>query len=388
MMKTSRSLLGMLSMGAMVALALQPAAVLAQAGSGINLGEVTISPYMEIKGILDDNVRLDATDEEEDSSVEAKLGASASHSTDSIGIDAGLWGRLERYSDLDAEDHEDWGQNIKIRFGDSEGLNVLLNEDFSSIDELDYGTGTIEARDTLNAAATISKQMTDKLSVDAQIGYNETDYESDRLFDWEQTYASVAAAHTLTDKSAATLTAKFATQDNDSFTSENDIVTVLAGLKTRGTDKLTGSIGLGVREHDQSDLSGFSFDVKGQWAPTEQLTVQATLANSVEPVSEAANNSREITSGTIEAIYKIQEAWFATLGGTLRTDDYDQAVEIAGVSVDREDDTLSAKFRLTYVPPESFLQVFVEGQVRDRESNAPARDFSQNVASAGVSLTY
>ena len=90
----------------------------------------------------------------------------------------------------------------------------------------------------------------------------------------------------------------------------------------------------------------------------------------------------------IDGDEKIQEAWFATLGGTLRTDDYDQAVEIAGVSVDREDDTLSAKFRLTYVPPESFLQVFVEGQVRDRESNAPARDFSQNVASAGVSLTY
>ena len=154
--------------------------------------------------------------------------------------DVEVWGRFERYADLDERDHNDAGERINATLWDRDRIQVKISEALQNFDEFDLSTSDVERRTVFNGALGAGRSLTDKSELDVGYAFNMTDYQSPSLFDWNEHIGSAEFGHDMTDKSAGTVTVKTGVQSSDGNSEDGTLGSVLLGAKTRLTEKVNG----------------------------------------------------------------------------------------------------------------------------------------------------
>lgn len=362
-------------------------AMVVEAQDGINAGCFNLSPYADISVVSDSNVRTSPDDEEDDVSGQLRAGLDFRNKAEEIRLSGDVWGMAERYADLDDEDHEDWGQSLRLRLFDRDRVQIGLRQSFASIQSLDYAVGSIQARDEMKAGLALGKNFTDKLEGDLDYAFSQTDYESPVAFDWDQHRVLATVGHAVTDKSAATIAVSGGTQSSDGNEKDADFYAVRVGVRTRGTDKMTGSIGVGYQRHESDEnIDWPSFRGSLKWQATEKVSVFARAENAIEPATQEINNYKKVVRASLGSEINIMQDYRLGLTGRYNRNDIERKIEDGTLS--KDDDTYTVSARLTYQPPARWLQAFIEAQYEDKTATPKRNEYSQTMLTAGVNLKY
>lgn len=412
------------------------------AEEGFRVGPLQLSIWGEISGTYDDNVRLvvpdgeiqdrtifededtgERADPEEDIFYEGTLGLRVFRDTDSFLASLSGQYTARRYNDFDDLDNESWIEEAEIQFGDRElnrfslGLRQAYREvfdyeetaypdDFTNPDTrgLSLAEDRTErvSRQLLDLAGILTWQISDKLGSDYSIGYGSIEYDTDRLFDWEDTKVQAEFDYRMTDKSSLLLTGQYGIQESDAISNEPDYYNLRAGLLTRTTDKLSfkGGVGVGrydrfrkaddeedladtdvaeeIEEEDDGVIDYVSFDLAGDWDLSQRTKLQVIGRNAVQPAAQYNDNTKLVTVASVGLSHRLFERF--RLAGTVsyRMDDYEDPVEIdTDEFIDQEDTIWGAQLRLDYERPDGYINLYAEAKYEDRDTTIPNEDYDQ-----------
>ena len=418
---------------------------------GIPVGPLRLSLWGQLNGTWDDNAKLvvpdgeiqsrevfnnpdagdsDSSQTEEDFYYELTLGASLSRETDHfLGSLAFVYSE-RRYDTFDELDNESWAQEAELVFGNREidqftlGLREAYREvfdyettaypdDFTNPDtsKLFLSEDRTErvSRSLLDLATILTWQVTEKLGSDYSIGYGSIDYDTEVLFDWEDTKGQAEFDYRVTDKTALLLTGQYGQQDSDALDNNPDYYVLRGGFLTRSTDKLTFKGGVGAGRYDrfrkseaaleQADVEEeitsedgdaidyVSFDVAGDWDLSQRTKLQLIGRNAVQPAAQYNDNVKLVTVASLGISHRILEKFKVALTGSYRLDDYEDPVEVdTDEFINVEDTILGAQLRLSYEPPKDWLMVYAEARYEDRDTTIPDEDYDQLLLTLGVRL--
>lgn len=419
------------------------------AQEGIRVGPVQISIWGEISGTYDDNVRLvvpegeiqDRTifeeddpsieeEQEEDIFYEGTLGLRLFRQTDSFL--ASLLGQFtgRRYTDFDDLDNESWLEEAEVRFGDRELNRFSLSLRQSYREVFDYEKAAYPddftnpdtrglflaedrtervSRQLLDLGAILTWQISDKLGSDFSVAYGSIEYDTELLFDWEDTKLQAEFDYKLTEKSSALLTGQYGQQESDAISNEPDYYNIRGGLLSRTTDKLTFKGGVGVGRYDRfrkSDearaidgddeadedddgvIDYVSFDVAGDWDLSQRTKLQVIGRNAVQPAAQYNDNSKVVTVASVGLSHRLFERF--RIAGTVsyRNDDYEDPVEIdTDEFIDQEDTIWGGQLRLDYERPDGYLNIYAEAKYEDRDTTIPGEDYDQLRLTIGLKVS-
>lgn len=359
------------------------------AGDGVKWGVFRVHPYLDSQLTYDSNVFRAESGEDSDVALSLSPGLKLSQFSDTTLTDIELWGKVERYADLNERDHEDVGERLGMTLWDRDTLQVKLSEAFKSFEEFDTSTGDVEQRNTLGAGIGAGRDVTDKLDLDVGYNFDMTDYESPNLFDWSEHVGSAEVGYALTDKSAAILTSKVGVQTSDG-SEDGTLASVLVGMKTRLTDKVKGRVGAGWYGYDvgSETLSLLGYDGRVAWQVAPKVVLNASANNGVEPATQDENNFRTISKVSLAGTWSPIQTVSGTLSGWYMKNDYQEPVTYGGMLVDKNDETTSVSLRVDYKAPSRFLVLYAETRVESKSASIQAYDYDQVVGLVGMTLTY
>lgn len=360
----------------------------AASGDGIKIGNTVIRPSADLTTVFDSNVKLSPTNELDDISFTEKATISLENMTDSLKLSGKVWGLAQQYSDLTEEDHEDFGESLRLKFGEDESSMLSINQSFQSVQDLDYSVGKIQARDNFTAGAALNKSLSDKIDAEVMYSFKSTEYESPSSSSWDENSVIINAGRKVSDKSFVSLEAQYGIQGIDDVSDDADFVTTRVGLLTRRTDKLLLDAKVGYRMFDtgSDDIDGLSFSVSGNLKLSDKLSARASAGNGVEPdVASRAQSGRykTITDASIALDGKLSNTLKATVSATFR--DYDIKEALSASNADNSMTTISA--RLDYQSPAKFLKLSAE-QKFDDKSSKDNTDYNQSMTTIGATLIY
>lgn len=359
--------------------------VMAGPGEGIKVGDTTLSPYLDVQGAYDSNVQVTDKNAQDDVLFVETVGLDVSRMTDKVKLSGKAWVAPAQYVDLSEEDHTDFGAKVAGLLGTREMVEADLGAEYKQLEQLDYSTKSIEERKMTDLRAGVGRSLTDKLEGDIAGTYSSTDYTSEDLLDWSEAAMSVEMGHAMTAKTAATITGRLASQDK-TLDSNATLGSVLVGVKSRRTDKLSANAGVGFRSCDYGDdtMNGFSFKVGGTWKATPMMTVRATAGDETLPATQDLNNERVVTTVNAAVDYKIATDYTATVNGTYRNEKYDKLVN----GQTKKSDSIGGSARLTYQAPVKFLQLYGEVNTENYNSSINGNDFTKTMVLAGATVRY
>lgn len=388
MKKLTVCLVGFLTLGGMFATAGEP-------GEGVKVGDFVVGPYADADLTYDSNVKVSPDDEQDDVSATLKAGVTFKNTAELIKLRADVWGLAERFADLTEEDHEDFGESMSLTLMDREQLEVILKEGYDNITSLDYGTGSIEARELIKASAGLGRTVSDKVELDLAYAYDSTDYDENvRQFDWDQQGVTLSGTHKMTDKTDAKMVSSWVQQTSDGNLVDADFYTVLFGVKTRKTEKVTADAGFGWSYHDSEEsISMPAYGVNLNWKMSEKLALNINGRNTIEPAAQNANNYNINTRASVELKWSFVEELSLAGSVSYNKNDFDRKVDVngttdAGDDIKKSDETLSGALTLSYDPPAKYLSTFLKLKYDDKTATLAENEYQQTTLAMGVDLMY
>jgi hypothetical protein len=403
-------------------------------GEGIRIGNLAISPFVDLSITYDDNVFLTGLDEEEDYFIDIVPGIALLNRTDTVLLRGRAWGQFRRYDEFDEElDHDSYGETVGAVLGGEENPFLLLHQKYVHLDDYEIiprsvDTLNIESQDLLltqdrterverdifDVAVVMGRNLTDKIRVDVGYGFSEVDYDTlpeaqpftgqDELFDWDEQKLQAELQHEITDKTSALLTGQLSEQDSDGFDDNAEYYIVRGGFITRTTRKTSFKGGVGFESYDAAapspegedlDEEIINFDVSAIWEATPKLTLQVSGRNGIQPATQYRSNTKVIHLVSLALSYRLTETLRLSLAGSWRNDDYVARVPVTvgGEIVDlqyKEREHLGGRVRLDYWPHAKFYDLYVEASYEDVEDNLEDdyEDYDQLRVAAGLSLRY
>lgn len=420
------------------------------AEDGIKVGPLRLSIWGEISGTYDDNVRLvvpegqiqDRTifsdrvaesgdNQEEDIFLEGTLGLRLFRTTDHFFAElSGLY-TARRYQDFDDLDNEAWVIDGQFTLGNPELDRVTLGARGAYREVFDYEKSAFAddfvnpdtqrdiflaedrtervSRQLVDLGATLTWQITDKLGSDFSVGYGEIDYDTERLFDWNDTKGQAEFDYKLTDKTSALLTGQYGVQDSDALDNDPDYYVLRGGFLTRSTDKLTFKGGAGFGSYDrfrasdelveQQDLQDeieseaddsidyFAFDLAGDWDLSQRTKLQAIGRNAVQPAAQYNDNVKIVTVASVGLSHRLRERIRLAATVSYRFDDYEDPVEIdTGEFILQEDTIWGGQLRVDYERPNGRINVYAAANYEDRDTTLPDEDYNQLRLTLGLKV--
>ncbi len=366
------------------------APVSAGPGNGININEWYLHPYLNLAETLDSNVFLDKDNEEDDFSTVLEYGLGVTHATEKLSLAGRLWGLEERYNDLDALDHSDYGDTVQLGAVTPGGTEIILRQEYSQLEDTDYTTGTVEDFAVQRLSVSFNRQITDKTAAGLGYAYKSRDYDSSSLLDWQQNLIDVDADYDITEKSALYLQVGLGLQDGDGNDGQGESYNALLGVKSRRSDKLRAQAALGVigLNSDDADFSELGFAGSLAWRATEKIELDAEAEREIQPASIARNNYHIITTAKAGVGYYVLTQLKLSAILAYRNFDLENPYIFEGEPRHKEEDNWTGILRLDYQAPAEFLKVFLEGKYNEQSATIDQLDYEQTVVSLGVDLTY
>lgn len=398
----------------------------ADPGDGIILGSWLFSPYLELNATYDSNVYKDYQDEIDDFFFEPELGVqfSSSSETNRISIHGNAFYSDRQYQQEKNREFASYGDHITLRHGNGQRALIELTQSFRHLDDTDRHASDVEGsslsaemvkdsntldleRDIHQLGAAISRRMTDKLELSLAYRYAGVKYDNktpERLspkdlgvprgLDLDGHIVELDGALGVTDKTDAFLTLRQGWQFQEDTPGQAELSTVRVGLSTKGTDKLTYAVGVGLERYQRPSESErdsqiyFSFNASADWFITEKLTFRCGGYNGSQFSSFYQGNGMEYISAWAGLGYRWKPSVTFSVRGIYRQDDYLDPVTHLGETKDRVDDRVEGHARVDYVAPGGFLRLYLEGTYDEVDSNFNFADYVDQRVMLGVIIRY
>lgn len=358
-------------------------------GDGIVVRNMTIHPYVELRGEYDTNPDASSQGSDSDMSATVRGGADLLNLTRQSQVSLHAWALAERYQDLDPKDHEDFGDELEIRLFDPTRLLVGISQTYADRTDFDTILGRDESRQDLTASGLLGKEVTDKVMAEAKYKYWDLSYDSDDLYGWQEHSAEGTLGHALTRRTTGTLTVRGAIQGSERGSEDGELGALHLGFRSRNSEKLIGYAGAGwlVYEVGDESTSTPSMDVGLTWRPRDPWRLELNALRTVNPSVYDPENFNTLTRVTLGGHYNIVRPVTLSLVGFYNQNNYERDLVSQGNATDWEDDTYVGFFRLTYHPG-TVMQYFFEARAEDRDSSVAWADYSRELLSIGARATY
>jgi len=198
-------------------------------GNGIHLGPWSLSPFADLGGFYDSNVRQADRNAQDDVFFDTTVGLRAGYTAFNLDGSAMGFVSSRSYSDATDKDFDAAGEMLKMKYGTREQAVLELSQSFRRAEDIDvYGAEaavggvspdsvmdavTRSRRDVSQAGVSVGRSLTDKTDVDAGYRFDAVDYDTGTLMDLSSHIAQIEASHRLTDKTAGFVMLKGGLQD-------------------------------------------------------------------------------------------------------------------------------------------------------------------------------
>lgn len=380
-------------------------AAAAEPGKGIHAGPWTISPYADVSGTYDSNVRKSPTAEKSDVFSDSTVGLRTGYSSYLLEFNGLGFLSQRNYTDATEMDFGAGGELLRLKYGNREQIEIEANQTFRRVEDIDRysneaAVGGVSPDSVLDVSArsrrdvnqvgiSVGKNVTDKLEMDVGYRFDDVNYDQASLFDLRNHVGQMEAARQLTDKTAGLLTLKGAVQENISLDNQAEYYAARLGLKTKGTDKVTFKGGAGLQSYDRVEGESettFNFDLISVWAATDKTIIQAGGRNGAQISSLYDSNSTDFQIYWVGGTYLVTPYISTTLSGAYRVDNYINPVTDNNRTIDREDKGLGMRLRADYQAPAKFLKIYSE--VSHEIMNSNVEDYNDTRVALGAILSY
>jgi hypothetical protein len=349
---------------------------------------------------------------------------SSSSETNRLSIHGNVYYSDRQYQQEQNRDFVTYGDHITLRHGNGQRALIELIQSFRHLDDNDRHAADMEGtllsaemvedsntldleRDVHQLGAALSRRMTDKLNLALAYRYAGVQYENEtheRLapkdlgvpqgLDLDGHIVELDASLGLTDKTDGFLTLRQGWQFQEDTPGHAKLSTVRVGLSTKGTDKLTYAVGVGLERYQRPNESAkdaqvyFSFNASADWFITEKLTFRCGGFNGSQFSSFYLGNGMEYISGWAGLGYRWKPSVTFSARGVYRQDEYLDPVTHLGETKDRVDDRVEAHARVDYLAPGGFLRLYLEGSYDQVDSNFDFADYVDQRVMLGVIIRY
>lgn len=391
----------------------------AKPGDGIQIGNLKLSPFVEVSVTYDDNVYVRGIDEVEDYFLDLVPGIAFANRTDRLTFTGRGWGQWRWYQDETDLDSEVYGEKLGLVWGETERLTLALNEKWVKLNDYEITPRSVDIlniesqillltedrterveRELFDISPILAYDVTDRFGFSIGYSYNYVEYTTNALFDWYENRGQIEFQQKVTEKTFGVVTLQGSQQDSDGFEDTSDYYVLRGGVLYRATEKTSFKAGAGVEEYDFAapesetgddlDSTIFSFDVAGAWEVTEKLDLQVSARNGIQPATQYGANTKEVTLGSVGMIYDVTTTLKLTLAGSMREDNYVGRVVAGGVPQFKERDLVGGRVRLDYMPRAKWMNLWLESTYEEVEDNLEDdyEDYNQWRVALGAALRY
>lgn len=375
-------------------------------GSRAQSGQLTVSPYLDLNGVHDSNVRHTAEQAEADFYLDSTLGVRAGYTAFNLDGRALAFISARSYASATNLDYTVGGERLNLKLGDRDRLVTELSQSYrrlqdSEVDGSQQADGSIASdsvldasarsrRDVSEVSAALGKDVTDKMEVDGWYRFTSLSYVDHWLMDITEHAVQVETAYRATDKSAMVLTMKGGQQEGDRDDVAAQAYVVRLGMKTRSTDKIGLKGGVGVQSFDRSgraaEAMSLSYDGTAQWAATDKIMLQTGARNGTQLSSVYVDNGTDYQTLWLGGSYRFTPAMAVVANTIYRKDDYLDPVIVEGQEVNRHDEGVTVRLHADYLAPARFLRVYAELSYQTVDSTVQGYD--ETMAGLGMELRY
>lgn len=394
-------------------------------GEGIRFGKLTISPYASLEPTYDSNVFLDEYDPKSDFFLDATIGVSAAEKIRTVSIDARAWYMLRQYVEYTEKSHAEWGESASIAIGSSERTLLQVSQRFRRTEDYERTPGSVEYVNPENQTLILSEDRTmrvprylndigisvtrkisEKMTVMASGAWNDNNYDSPSLLNWDEGSFMAQVSRQLTEKTSAVLSGSYGTQRSQGLADTVHFYSLNGGVTLRRSAKLHLNASAGMEWYDAPAGTGppdpafVTFNAAARWAMTKKWTVQLSSRNGMQPASQFENDTMKVTLFSLSAERPIRESFLFSVTAAYRYDLYHNTTASGGPAsptvtgaVQNEATSGEAWSRqwaghvaLNYNPVRKPYNVFAEVRYEDTES--VWFKYDQLRASVGLSVRY
>lgn len=392
---------------------LVPLTVLAELGEGVKLGTFTLSPYADGSMVYDSNIDLEEENPEEDYFTDLQLGLRLMNLSDRMALNGSVMYRMRRYREHTEKDHDDYGDVLNFRLGDRKPLALSIYQRYGHLADYEMTSVTTSLfdpdaqglylaedrtervqRDLFSVGVNVGSDLTDKMKLDAGLGYDQVDYEDEYLYDWYDYSAQAQLSREVTDKTSLLLNGMWGRQHGEGLDDEPRYWAIRGGATYDITHKTLIKAMVGYENYHASspgqddDLGKrfLVFDLAASWAATEKLTFQASGRNGMRPAAQYDENTKDYVLFSLGGAYDITETVSCSLAGSYRHDVYMKKEPVDGELKTITENQWAGRLRLTWRPRDSFVHGYVEGTYEDTDNTF--EHYDQLRLTLGLSLWY
>jgi hypothetical protein len=416
MRKVSRIVI--VGLAAFVFAVLSLSKVLAGPGDSIQIGNLKLSPFIEVSGTYDDNVFLTKDNKIEDYYVDVVPGIAFINRTEKLTLKGRGWGQWRWYQDQTDKNSDAYGEKFGLVWGEKERLTLALNEEWVKLTDYEIIPRSVDIlnlesqilmltedrterteRELFDVSPILAYDVTDTFGFSVGYDYSYVEYTTNALFDWHENLAQLELQQKVTEKSFAILTLQGSQQASDGFTDTSDYYVLRGGLLYKASTKTTVKASGGYEKYtfggepppgENLDSEIFSFDVAGVWQTTEKLDFELSARNGIQPATQYGDNTKQVTLASLGLSYRMTTTLKLTLAGSARRDDYVGKVDVDGILRDKWRDLWGGRARVDYMPRAKWMDLWLESTYEDVNDNLEDdyNDYKQWRVALGAALRY
>lgn len=396
MMKTTR-----MAVRAVLALSLSVLAFsgVASAASNLKLGNMSIKPFINVKGTSDSNIYLSSADAKSAiiSNISPGVGIVWPISIHEVKLD--YFAEFINYSENPSNNnaiHNNADLAVKLNTGI--GLGFLLKDSYKGTTDPLTSELTERARRNQNTASAeieykLSSIYTAKVTL-SQVVHDYIAAEYKPLFNRKENECNFELAYNVSPKTA--VVADYAVGSVDYGyavnTESSKVSQIRFGIRGELTPKTIGEIKFGTKDKKYNDIqnndkttSVLSMTTMTDFSKRTSLMLMGSR-NFVE--STLTNNPYYIASGaTLRLEQKIARFWTAGLSGNYEANDYPNDITVGSKTEKRRDVNLNAGLDATYSAYE-WLSVGAGYTLRQRASNFDQYKYDDGLASVFAKFIF
>ncbi len=289
---------------------------------GFKVGErLTLRPYVSLSYTYDSNI--DSAKHAKDASIfVVNPGIGAEYIDDNWEVSGRAWYNYHGYSRYSKRlNQSSFGENLSFKWTDSlpneRGWSLLINESFTQIAQDDDmtssgGRGIGRDRKTFQFSGVLERRINERWHAAIEGSFYYLDYDNNikeyaPLYGWKRTtfggevgYAAskwtdflVAANYQWYDQDNAT------TVNGRNYSNESDGYTLMAGLGTRATERISYRILTGWSRFEYSnadEVDGWVYQVSGKWKLSDNWNTMLLASSYYQPSEREASSAIRVDS--------------------------------------------------------------------------------------------
>jgi hypothetical protein len=365
---------------------------LAQEGQTALPGALKIGPFADVRAVYDDNIDSAAENEIDDTFYDATAGLALQYSGSILEIKAGAFVSRRMYTDLSDKDFTARGQDIMLRYGSRDRIEIEASQAFRRISDDDpYGPAEAVAgispdsavdaasrreRNIIQAAIRAGKDISDKTELDVSYRFDAVDYQVEDLLNLRTQTAMIEGASKMTDKSSGLLILKGGIQDIEVTGVDADFFSASLGAKTQGTDKLELKASAGFQQYNRPDdtINSLVYSLESTFALTDKVSLQLGGRNGTQLSTVLLGNGTEYQSAWIGGSFRATDVLKLSANLAYREDEYLDPVTVDNGLVERTDKGTAIRIRADYQTPAEILRLYAETSFETVDSNVSESD--------------